>query len=509
MKYLIFSQTVCNFLSPAPIAQLLDNAIIYLEQGHEVYFVWCNDSRSHYCATNTDCSRGACRICKRYMKTLFGSRIVRSHKNLQLIPYQDDGKPFPGPFNYESLEDIKNIKYKGVDVGLAAYSTYLSLSRNLNPLINGTFRSYFDKLIGLTCKYTDFLLNLIEKISPDMICTLNSRGVCSRPIWDITHQNHIPYLCWEGVYNRQSQYCKITFGNSTPHDPVTNKRIVEEKWANSALPEDEKIEIGEDFFLKRRNSIPAGDKLFVKSQVQGMLPDGFDRNKHNILILNGSEDEYAALFADYQSGVAFKSQYPGIKYLAEAFSKEHDYHLYLKIHPNLKDVSYLYHTKLYELEKAHPNFTVIPPDSPVSTYACIDACEKAVVFGSTTGPEATYWGKPVLLLSNCPYSLLDVCYVPPTPEEAIALLKTPDLPAKDKLQAIKFGYFALNDENEEYVYFHPFRLHKDMLGRSFDYHTIDVGTLRSKALILLQIAGKYFYYKHLNYPQEEDPSLYQ
>ena len=92
---------------------------------------------------------------------------------------------------------------------------------------------------------------------------------------------------------------------------------------------------------------------------------------------------------------------------------------------------------------------------------------------------------------------------------AIALLKTPDLPAKDKLQTIKFGYFALNDENEEYVYFHPFRLHKDMLGRSFDYHTIDVGTLRSKALILLQIAGKYFYYKHLNYPQEEDPSLYQ
>ena len=28
-------------------------------------------------------------------------------------------------------------------------------------------------------------------------------------------------------------------------------------------------------------------------------------------------------------------------------------------------------------------------------------------------------------------------------------------------------------------------------------------------LILLQTAGKYFYYKHLNFPQEEDPALYE
>ncbi len=508
MKYLIFGPTFCSFLSPAPVAQVIDNALLYAEQGHEVTVAYCDNSTSHYCFTNTDSSKDVCRCCRSYMHTLLSSRPVRSHKNVRWIGYKDDGKAFP-PMPYNSVEEIKRLKYKGVEVGFAAYSTFLSASRNLYPRIDANFRAYFDKLLESACKYTDFTLELIETIKPDKVCGLNSRSVCSRPVWDITRQKHIPYDCWEGVYDRSSQYCKFSFGDSTPHDPVTNKRIVQEIWDKSRLSEPERIQVGEDFFRKRRNSIPAGDKLYVKDQVQGMLPEGFDPSKHNILILNSSEDEYAALFEDYLDGVPFKTQYPGIKFIAESLSKDPDYHLYLRIHPNLKTVHYLYHTKLYELEKNNPNLTVIAPDSPISTYAMIDACEKVVVFGSTTGPEASYWGKPVILLYNCVYSLMDICYTPHTKEETMELIRTPDLPPKDKMPAIKFGYFFLNDENDEYKYFRPVRYHKNLLGRSFDYHKLEAGALRSKWLILLQTAGKYFYYKHLNYPQEEDPALYE
>lgn len=508
MKYLIFGPTFCSFLSPAPVIQVIDNALRYAEQGHEVTVAYCDNATTRYCFTNTDCSKGACKMCRSYMHTLLSSQPVRSHKGIRWIGYRDDGKPGPR-FDYETVDDIKSLVYKGVEVGFAAYSTFLSTSRNLYPKIDGKFRAYFDKLLESACKYTDFTLNLVDSIHPDMICGLNSRSVCSRPLRDICWQRHIPYDCWEGVYDRSSQYCKISYGDSTPHDPATNKRIIEETWNKSSLPEAERIQVGEDFYRKRRNSIPAGDKLYVKDQVTGMLPEGFDTSKHNILILNSSEDEYAALFKDYLDGVPFKTQYPGIKYIAEAMRNDPDYHLYLRIHPNLKTVPYLYHTKLYDLQQDNPNLTVIAADSPVSTYSLLDACEKVVVFGSTTGPEAAYWGKPVILLYNCAYSLLDICYTPHTPEEVMELIRTPDLPAKDKMQAIKFGYFFLNDENDVYEYFHPFRDHKKMFGRSFDYHKVEVGPLRSRWLILLQTAGKYFYYKHLNYPQEEDPALYE
>lgn len=442
------------------------------------------------------------------MRTLLSSKVVRNHKGIRWIAYKDNGQPDP-PFEYASLEEAKKLQYKGVAIGYAAYSTFLSTSRNLYPKLDAAFRHYFDKLLASACKYTDFTLQLVENLQPDIICSINSRSVCSRPLWDITRMKGILYDCWEGAYNRSNQYCKLSFGNSTPHDPETNRRVIEEKWNKSKLPLEERIKVGEDFYRKRRNSIPSGDKLYVKDQVAGLLPEGFDTSKHNLLILNSSEDEYAALYEEFKDGVPFRVQYPGIKYIAAAFSNDPSYHLYLRIHPNLKNISYLYHTKLYQLAKENPNLTVIPPDSPVSTYSMIDACEKVLVFGSTTGPEATYWGKPVILMSNCAYPLIDVSYTPRTPEEVIKLAKTPDLPAKNRLQAIKFGYYYLNDENEGYKYFHPFRDHKKLLGRSFDYHIIDVGFLRSKWLILLQTAGKYHYYKHLNFPQEEDPALYE
>jgi len=508
MKYLIFAPAYCSFLSPAAVTQVIDDAVQFAEQGHEVTLAYCDNSISRYCGVNTAQSKGACKTCRLYMHSLLKAKPVRHCKGLNLIKYTDH-ELSTVEFSYNSVNDIKNIYYKGVAVGLAAYSSFLSISRNLYPKIDSHFRNYFDKLLQSACNYTDFTLDLVERIKPDIVCGLNSRAVYSRPVRDITRIKGIPYECWEGAYDRRSQYRKTSFGDSTPHDPETNRRLVEEKWSNSALPEEERAKIGEEFYYKRRNSIPAGDKLYVKNQLSGKLPDDFDTSKHNILILNSSEDEYASISEDFSIGFPFQSQYIGIRYISDALSGMPDYHLYLRIHPNLKGISYLYHTKLYELEKDHPNLTVIPPESPISTYSMIDVCEKILVFGSMTGPEATYWGKPVILMYNSLYAKLDMTYNPHTPKEVIDLITTEDLPAKSRVQAIKFGYFMLNDENKGYKYLNPERSHMDLFGRSFDYHIVDAGAIRSKWLIFLQTIGKYLYYKHLDFPNEEDPAFYE
>ena len=63
MKYLIFCPTFCSFLSPAPVIQVIDNALRYAEQGHEVTVAYCDNATTRYCFTNTDCSKGACKMC--------------------------------------------------------------------------------------------------------------------------------------------------------------------------------------------------------------------------------------------------------------------------------------------------------------------------------------------------------------------------------------------------------------------------------------------------------------
>ena len=116
----------------------------------------------------------------------------------------------------------------------------------------------------------------------------------------------------------------------------------------------------------------------------------------------------------------------------------------MRIHPNLAQVEFAYHTALYDLPKLYKNLTVIAATAPCSTYDLLDAAEKVIVFGSTMGVEAAYWGKPTILLAGAFYHELDVCYAPKTPEEIYPLIECKDLPPKARDGAIKYGYYILN-----------------------------------------------------------------
>jgi hypothetical protein len=86
---------------------------------------------------------------------------------------------------------------------------------------------------------------------------------------------------------------------------------------------------------------------------------------------------------------------------------------------------------------------VIPPESIVSSYALMDACEKVITFGSTTGVEASYWGKPSILVGRAYYEMTGACYHVRDKEELVRDLND-HLEPKDKLGAIKYGYFQVD-----------------------------------------------------------------
>jgi hypothetical protein len=99
----------------------------------------------------------------------------------------------------------------------------------------------------------------------------------------------------------------------------------------------------------------------------------------------------------------------------------------------------------------YPNITVIPASSPISTYKLIDHCEKVIVFGSTAGIEANYWGKPVILLGGSLYHHLNVAYYPKNFIELDALLFA-KLDPKPRLGALKFGFYFFGERGRPYKY---------------------------------------------------------
>ena len=58
------------------------------------------------------------------------------------------------------------------------------------------------------------------------------------------------------------------------------------------------------------------------------------------------------------------------------------------------------------------------------------------------GVEATFWGKPSILLGRSLYENLNACYTPKNVDELISLIEK-DIPAKDRLGAIKYAYYLL------------------------------------------------------------------
>ena len=88
-----------------------------------------------------------------------------------------------------------------------------------------------------------------------------------------------------------------------------------------------------------------------------------------------------------------------------------------------------------------PNFRVIAPDSPISTYEMVRSSDKIVTFLSSVGIEAAFRNKPVILLGNNFYRTLGSTYNPASHENAIQVLLEENLAPKDKMGALMYGYY--------------------------------------------------------------------
>ena len=64
---------------------------------------------------------------------------------------------------------------------------------------------------------------------------------------------------------------------------------------------------------------------------------------------------------------------------------------WIKCHPNLSNVFWDYHKKVFTLHDPTNNIFVIPPNSKVDTYSMLRVCEKAITFNSLIGIESVYW----------------------------------------------------------------------------------------------------------------------
>lgn len=465
MKKLFYS--VCSLSHPS-MGVILEKVLEEKHNGNNVIFAYCNGVLPS-CEANIDGNCGYCSLCHH----MYDNIINRYLDGVKIISVSScDNNSDESGFAISRIEDLREIKYKGVCIGMSILSLYISHTREMEGLLTPKQKNYFVTLLVRLKKFVDIALDIIEKERPDSIAVYNGRKFENRLFYDISMLKGIKFECLEvvgGPLWHEDRFYRTQFDNGLPHNIHKYQEQMDMVWNDNSRTLEEKIEIGSSFYYKRRTGQPAADIIFTKNMVENLLPDDYDKTKKNIVIFNSSDDEKAALGGEWDEGKLFPTQYDAIEFVAK--NAPENAHVYLRIHPNLSKIKYSYHMDLYKLKK-YDNLTIIEPTSPISSYALMDIADQVVVFGSAMGVEGCFWGKPVLLLWKSLYYELDTCYVPKSQAELKEMLAS-DLTPKDKNNAIKYGLYNLDRKvrvlDDSYININM--IEKNILGLRF--HVVD------------------------------------
>ena len=439
-----FYYSACSFKAPH-IGIVIDDILSRKKDDIDIYWGYCHCALTS-CFKNLDGYSSICSFCHIVYKNL-----IRKYGNdITVIPI--DRHSFPHKerkFSFKNAEELKSIEYRGVQVGYSLLSLYYSFTRDLDLNQMTKFEQFATPLIYELCDFVDYVYELFDSIQPDEVVTYNGRLFENRLFYDIANVLNIPFTALEVVGGNGEPYRKVSYEGGLPHSIKLWTQKINDLWRDSPESENIKIEKASSFYKRRRGGDLVADvKVYIKDQIEGVLPSDFNDSLRNIAIFNSSQDELAALGGEWEANLLFKSQYEALEYLLKNSSDS--IHYYLRIHPNLKGVNHKAHLDLYKLSK-YKNITVIPPESEVSSYSLMDACEKVICFGSTMGVESCYWGKPSILIGHSTYENMNVCYVASSKEVLLSLIEK-QLDPKDQIGALKYSYFLLDrdyrvDEN--------------------------------------------------------------
>ncbi|WP_313304615.1 hypothetical protein [Empedobacter sp.] len=434
------------------ISVLLDKSLKILENNKdEVVFVTCS-GECRPCDSNAESSKIRCLEC-RYssnlaLKLINNPKIKHKELNSYLNEkISEDNRKLE--FNFNDADDLKSVKYKNLNIGLGVVSSYVSLTRNLNPSFQGETGSFIQKSLKSAALLIDLFEVIIKEEIPDKIIIFNGRYNSMRPLFELSIFRNIEIEVLECTFsNSHNEQNSVSFKNTLPHDIDNNNVIIQDYW-NNYFDKSTRENTASQFFFNRRNGVVASDKIYISSQLKNKLPQEWNKNKRNFVIFNSSEDEFFSVGDIFDKYKIFDSQIDGIKYLCENSLKDEEIHFYLRIHPNLCGLDFKYHKDLMNLN--YKNLTIINADSPISTYSLIDKCEKVFVFGSTIGVEANFWGKPVVLLGGAFYIHLNVAYYTNNLIELNGFVAN-NLTPKPIIGALKYALFLFGKRGEKGKY---------------------------------------------------------
>jgi len=413
----------------------------HLAQGDDVFVLTCAGTLQA-CTSNPENNKTGCLKCVN-RRDIGLKKVGVKPENIFTLkksftrPSGDTGVI---PDFFTSVTELKQYSWDDVLLGTCVASTLISELRD-HEFDTMLYREKIQKNLGASIMIYESCLELVKKIKPDSIYIFNGRFADVYPAVAVAKKLGITYFTHErggniGTYS--------LFKNNLPHTALVQiKEEIEDLWASDNQDDAmSKASIGSQWFTDRRLGIEQAWMSFSAQQQKQRLPEGFDTTKKNIVIFNSSIDEYDT-FAEWEEPI-YGDEITAVTRILE--SCLHDIYdnstkFYFRVHPCLKNINNTQMKKLHVFADQYKDrIKFIWPEETIDSYALLEHAEKVIVFASTVGVEACYWGKPSILLGRAFYEDVDACYIPKTHEEVIDLIQQPLTP-KNQVHAIKYGYW--------------------------------------------------------------------
>ncbi|NEQ87845.1 MAG: hypothetical protein F6K26_50085, partial [Moorea sp. SIO2I5] len=355
-----------------------------------------------------------------------------------------------------SLRELRAYNYNDAALGLATVSSLITLTKSFEPDPDEHY-PLIQRLLQCSAMVYEKARALILKYNPQKVIAWNGRTASKKGIFEAAKQLGVEVQYSE----RGATYDRYELFDKPPHDFAYLRENIKTYWQQGGM---DREELGHTFYRNRRQGEGIGLTNFTSKQQKGLVP-GKTSNHRQIVYYSSSDDEFAAV-GDLINHPIFKNQTEAIASLITWVSNRMDCYLTIRVHPHVEKKS-LEDRNLWQSWNGK-NVQVIPPDSKVDSYALMDWADVVVTYGSTTGVEAAYWGKPSVLLGESMYSGLGCVYQPRSEAEVYPLLENDTLAPLPQETCLPYGYYSLSF-GMTYKYYNPNTLYTgDFLGERLD-----------------------------------------
>jgi len=171
---------------------------------------------------------------------------------------------------------------------------------------------------------------------------------------------------------------------------------------------DGRDEVAHAWFANRENRSEPGMDLFLSEQDPHHLPP-LPEGHQIVAFFSSSGDEIAEL--DLEWSRYFESQEGALRTLAAVVDEMPNTTLVVRTHPHMRLKPQDDRDRWVAAVEAIGRNIHVAPESPTDSYALMRTADRVITYGSTSGIEAAYRGKPTATMGPAAYQLLG-CVTP-------------------------------------------------------------------------------------------------